>query len=74
MPGITDIYSANSSTQTGPYYDIFSFQQQVKRGGLASGTEAYYSWDYGQIHFISLDSDDSPRGTTDPMLTWLEMI
>ncbi|MEZ5001485.1 MAG: metallophosphoesterase [Chitinophagales bacterium] len=70
-PGNHDIYSANSSTQTGPYYDIFTFPKAGEAGGLASGTEAYYSWDYGQIHFVSLDSDDSDRSTGGSMLTWL---
>ncbi|MEZ5007125.1 MAG: metallophosphoesterase [Chitinophagales bacterium] len=70
-PGNHDIYSANSTTQTGPYYDIFSFPTAGEAGGLASGTEAYYSWDYGQIHFVSLDSDDTDRSTGGSMLTWL---
>ena len=30
-------------------------------GGVPSGTEAYYSFDWGNIHFISLDSHDSDR-------------
>ncbi len=70
-PGNHDIYSANSSTQTGPYYDIFSFPKAAEAGGLASGTEAYFSWDYGQIHFISMDSDDTPRDIGSAMLNWL---
>ena len=31
-------------------------------GGVASGTEAYYSFDYGNIHFVCLDSyETEPR-------------
>ena len=30
-------------------------------GGVASGTEAYYSFDYANTHFIALDSHDSDR-------------
>src|SRR5690606_41017946 len=41
-------------------------------GGLPSGTEAYYSFDYGNIHFIVLDSDDTPRSVGSPMYQWLE--
>ena len=41
-------------------------------GGLASGTEAYYSYDYGDIHFVVLDSDDTDRSDTGTMMTWLE--
>ncbi len=71
-PGNHDIRSADSGNNTGPYYDIFSFPKQGECGGLASGTEAYYSFDYGNIHFVSLDSDDSDRSANGTMLTWLE--
>ncbi|WP_104734025.1 choice-of-anchor D domain-containing protein [Hanstruepera ponticola] len=54
--GNHDGYSANSSSQSGPYYDIFSFPTAAESGGLASGTEAYYSFDYANIHFIVLES------------------
>lgn len=64
--------STSSSSQTGPYYDIFTFPKAGECGGLASGTEAYYSYDFANVHFISMDSHDSPRGSTDPMLTWLQ--
>lgn len=39
-----------------PYYDIFSLPSQGECGGVPSGTEAYYSFDWGNIHFLSLDS------------------
>jgi len=34
------------------YYDIFSFPKNGEAGGLASNTEKYYSFDYGNIHII----------------------
>jgi hypothetical protein len=37
-----------------------------------SGTEAYYSFDYANIHFVCLDSHDSDRRPGGAMLTWLE--
>ena len=55
-----------------PYYDIFSFPQNGEAGGLASNTEKYYSFDYGNIHIISLDSHGELRSPGGPMLTWLE--
>ena len=70
--GNHDGHSANSSTESGPYYDIFTFPRNGEVGGLASGTEAYYSFDYGDIHFICLDSYESDRSTNGAMLTWLE--
>ena len=55
--GNHDGYSANSNSQTGPYYDIFTFPTAAESGGVASGTEAYYSFDYANIHFIVLESN-----------------
>ncbi len=69
--GNHDAMSADSMTQTGPYYDIFSLPAAGEAGGVASGTEAYYSFDYGNIHFICLDSMDSDRSPGGAMLTWL---
>ncbi len=49
----------------GPYYEA-----HVLPTG-SSGTEAYYSFDYANVHFIVLDSMSSGREVTDPMLQWL---
>ncbi|MGH8533349.1 MAG: metallophosphoesterase, partial [Gammaproteobacteria bacterium] len=70
--GNHDGHTADSATQSGPYYDIFSLPKQGEAGGLASGTEAYYAFDYGNIHFIVLDSYESSRATNGAMLTWLK--
>ena len=69
--GNHDGYTADSASQTGPYYDIFSLPRPGEAGGLASGTEAYYSFDYANIHFICLESFETNRSTSGPMLTWL---
>ena len=70
--GNHDGNSANSNTQTGPYYDIFSFPKAAECGGVASGTEAYYSFDFGTIHFVILDSHESPRAVGGAMYQWCE--
>jgi hypothetical protein len=44
-----------------PYLDIFSLPTAGESGGLASGTEQYYSVDYGNVHIVSLDSQLSAR-------------
>jgi len=62
----------DESTQTIPYYDIFTFPTNGECGGLASGTEAYYAFDYANIHFIVLDSYDSSRDVGSAMYTWCE--
>lgn len=47
---------ATTATTTVPYFSIFSTPIYGQAGGVASGNPAYYSYDYGNIHFISLDS------------------
>jgi hypothetical protein len=44
---------------------------QGEAGGLASGTEAYYAFDHGNIHFVCLDSFESDRSERGAMATWL---
>jgi hypothetical protein len=64
----------HDSLYVGPnndYYDIFSMPTAAEAGGVPSGTEAYYSFDYGNIHFIGLDSEGSDRSPEGAMMTWL---
>ena len=70
--GNRDGESANSDNQTGPYYDIFTFPTQAEAGGVSSGTEAYYSFDYGNVHFISLNSYDVDLSPDSAMYVWCE--
>jgi hypothetical protein len=69
--GNHDGFSADSATQTGPYYDIFTLPTEGEAGGMPSGTEAYYSFDFANIHFICLDSEDTSRAANGAMMTWL---
>ncbi len=67
--------SADSVYQSGPYYEIFSFPKKGESGGVASNTEAYYSFDHGNIHFIMLDSyfsTDDREQFRHRMLAWLK--
>ncbi len=66
----TDQSSSPSSSIA--YYQIFSLPRDGEVGGMASGTEDYYSFDYGNIHFVCLDSMTSSRSTTSAMATWLQ--
>jgi len=70
--GNHDGHSADSQSQTGPYFDIFTLPGGGECGGLASGTEAYYSFDYGNVHFIVLDSYDSDRSVGSTMYNWCQ--
>jgi fibronectin type 3 domain-containing protein len=53
------------------YYNIFTLPNNAQAGGVASGTEAYYAFEYGNIHFICLDAFGSSRSSTGPMANWL---
>lgn len=63
---------ADSASQTGPYYNIHTFPRNGEVGGVASGTEAYYSFDYGNVHFVVLDSYETSRSTSGAMMNWLQ--
>ena len=69
--GNHDAFSADSPTQSGPYFDIFSFPTNAQAGGTPSGTEAYYSFDYANVHFVCLDTSETDFSIGSPMLTWL---
>ncbi len=63
--GNHDGYSVTFDSQSGPYYDIFTFPTAGEAGGTASGTEEYYSFDYANIHFIVLQSYNVDGGGTE---------
>lgn len=52
------------------YYDLFTLPTAGEAGGVPSGTEEYYSFDYGDVHFVCLDSEGL-RGTHAGMKAWL---
>ena len=56
-----------------PYLDIFTLPAQGESGGVASGTEQYYSFDYANVHVVSLDSQLSilDPAQRDKMKDWL---
>ena len=55
------------------YYANFSLPTQGEAGGVPSDSEHYYSFNYGDVHFVSLDSvDGSLSASPDtPMFQWL---
>ena len=57
---------ATAFVDTYPYFDIYTFPIAGECGGVASGTEHYYSFNYGNIHFISLDSITASRAVDNP--------
>jgi hypothetical protein len=73
-----DAYAKNQDNPNMAYFQNFSLPTNGQSGGLASSSEAYYSFDYGNAHFICLDSyawgRDNMRIFDGPseQLTWLK--
>jgi hypothetical protein len=70
--GNHDGITADSATETGPYYEMFTLPRNGEAGGEPSGTEAYYAFDYANIHFVCLESYETDRSAVGAMMTWLE--
>ncbi len=80
-PGNHD-YAQSASRQADhnvPYYSMFTLPAAGECGGVASGTEAYFSWNWGNIHFLSLDSYGKENSgttrlydTTGAQVTWIK--
>jgi hypothetical protein len=71
-PGNHDLDKYDPVLKNAPYFDIFVVPTLGEAGGLASGTESYYSFNIGNVHFISLDSYDTPRDSLQAMGVWLK--
>lgn len=69
--GNHDTAQATAFVDTYPYFDIFTLPTNGEAGGVASGTEHYYSFNYANIHFICLDSMTGGRTTNSAMYAWL---
>jgi hypothetical protein len=69
---------ARQNDHATPYHSIFTPPSGGEAGGVASGNSAYYSFDYGNIHFLSLDSygreDNSTRlyDTLGKQVQWIK--
>ncbi len=48
--------SGNKTSRSMPYHSIFSVPQNGESGGVGSNKQNFYSYDIGNIHFLSLDS------------------
>jgi acid phosphatase type 7 len=79
-PGNHD-YAQSSARQADhliPYYDMFTLPKNGEAGGVASNTEAFYSYNYGNVHFVALDSYGWETGSTrlydtlGPQAVWLK--
>ena len=48
---------ADPETHDGPYFDIVDVPTNGEIGGVPSGYELYYSFDYANVHFVSMNSE-----------------
>lgn len=77
-PGNHDYNNGSKYDHSVPYYSIFDMPTNGEAGGVASNTEAYYSYDYGNVHFLSLDSYGKEDGinrlydTLGPQVQWIK--
>ncbi len=55
-------------THKGPYYDFVEVYRNGEAGGVASGHELFYSFDYRNVHFVSLNSELG--SLTNPAHNW----
>lgn len=72
-PGNHD-YGSVDLFNNGPYFDIMTLPTNGEAGGMPSGEESYYSFDHGNAHFISINSEYLPWILTNnsALQTWLE--
>ena len=76
--GNHDAYTAPAPyTAPVPYDSVFRFPTTGESGGVPSGSERYYSFNHGNIHFIALDTNTSGIWNDEPggaygMVDWLK--
>ena len=61
---------ANPPDHDGPYFDLIDVPTNGEIGGVPSGYELYYSFDYGNVHFVSLNSEIGSVAPLNPEWDW----
>jgi len=62
----------NHDARRWAFYDIFEFPINGESGGVASGSESYFSFENGNVHFVLLDSQTVDRDAEGEMAEWLK--
>lgn len=62
----------NHDARRWAFYDIFELPTNGEAGGVASGSERYYSFENGNVHFVMMDSETESLGADSDMAKWLE--
>ncbi len=77
-PGNHDYGDSKRNPMDISYFKIFTMPKDGEAGGIPSGSESYYSVDYGNVHLISMDSQGELDGgfriydTLSKQVTWLK--
>ena len=66
-----DVTFTDSNLQSGTFFDTFTLARAGEAGGIPSGSEAYFSFDYANIHFVCLESLTRDTGFRTTMKNWL---
>ncbi len=61
----------NHDARRWAFYDIWDFPTNGESGGVASGSEKFYSIDNGNIHLVMLDSETADKSPDGAMANWL---
>lgn len=69
--GNHDVHKAKYKEGKGAYYDAYVLPLKGEAGGFPSGTENYYSIDYGRVHIISINTM-LPKQPGSPHYKWLK--
>lgn len=69
--GNHDTANATTFSTNYPYFEIFTLPTAGEAGGVPSGTPHWFSFDYGHVHFICLDSMTADLSSNAPMARWL---
>lgn len=62
----------NHDARRWAFYNIFTFPERGEAGGVPSGSEHFFSFDYGPVHFVILDSHATDRSVGGEMYNWLQ--
>ena len=62
----------NHDARRWAFYDVFEFPVDGESGGVASGSEKYFSLENGNVHFVLLDSETEDRDADGDMAIWLK--
>lgn len=62
----------NHDARRWAFYEIFELPEAGEAGGVASGSEHYYSFENGNVHFVMMDSETESLGADSDMAKWLE--